>query len=78
MSSINIYWANRIERLGLGPRPLPADLMSADVLTERLDDALVRSADPRRARSLGPAIASHNGVADAIDVIELLSDRFIW
>jgi len=34
------YWAHRIERLGIGPRALPVDLMTADILTDRLDTAL--------------------------------------
>ena len=55
------YWAHRVERLGLGPRGLPVDLVTADVLTERLDTALN---DPRireRAATLGLAVAARNG-----------------
>ena len=66
------YWAHRIERLGLGPRALPADLITADILTARVDTALH---DPRiraRAAALGPVIAARNGVAPAVDHLERL------
>jgi UDP:flavonoid glycosyltransferase YjiC (YdhE family) len=66
------YWAHRIERLGLGPRALPADLITADILTARIDAALH---DPRiraRAAALGPVIAARNGVVAAVNHIEHL------
>src|SRR4029077_13922839 len=34
------YLAQRIDRLGLGPRALPVDLITADILTDRLDVAV--------------------------------------
>jgi len=66
------YWATRIERLGLGPRPLPVDLVTADVLAERLDRALNDPAIRGRARTFGPIVAPRNGVHAAVDVIEQL------
>jgi UDP:flavonoid glycosyltransferase YjiC (YdhE family) len=66
------YWASRVERLGLGPRPLPMDLVTADVLTERLDRALNDRQIRGRARACGPVIASRNGVPAAIDYLEEL------
>jgi vancomycin aglycone glucosyltransferase len=66
------YWASRIERLGLGPRPLPVDLVTADVLTERLDRALNDPEIRNRARAFGPVIASRNGVPAAIEYLEQL------
>jgi vancomycin aglycone glucosyltransferase len=66
------YWASRVERLGLGPRPLPVDLVTADVLTERLDRALNDRAIRGRARACGPVIASRNGVPAAVEYLEEL------
>jgi vancomycin aglycone glucosyltransferase len=66
------YWASRVERLGLGPRPLPVDLVTADVLTERLDRALNDRGIRGRARACGPVIASRNGVPAAVEYLEEL------
>jgi vancomycin aglycone glucosyltransferase len=63
------YWAHRIERLGLGPRALPVDLVNADVLTDRIQTALSEPiAD--RAAAFAPVIAARNGVADAVAYLE--------
>ena len=64
------YWAHRIDQLGLGPRALPVDLMTADILTDRLDTALNDAGIRKRAAALGPAIAARNGAPDAVDIIE--------
>ena len=70
------YWAAQVERLGLGPRPLPVDLVTADVLAERLDRALNDPAIRGRAAAFATVIGSRNGVDAAVDVIEqLVSDR---
>jgi vancomycin aglycone glucosyltransferase len=61
------YWAHRIERLGLGPRALPVELITADILTDRLDTALNDAGIRKRAARLGPAVAARNGANDAVD-----------
>jgi vancomycin aglycone glucosyltransferase len=66
------YWASRVEGLGLGPRPLPVDLVTADVLAERLDRALNDRGISGHAKALAPAVASRNGVPDAVDFLEQL------
>jgi vancomycin aglycone glucosyltransferase len=65
------YCGHRVARLGLGPTPLPVDLVTADILTDRIDQAL---AEPIRGRAaaFAPVIASRNGVNDAIDHLERL------
>jgi vancomycin aglycone glucosyltransferase len=69
------YWAARVERLGLGPRPLPLGLVTADVLTERLDRALNDPGIGGRAKAFAPVIASRNGVEAAIEFLEELGNR---
>lgn len=64
------YWAHRIERLGLGPRALPADLITADILTDRIDAALNDARIRARAAALGPVIAARNGVVTAVGHLE--------
>jgi len=66
------YWAYRIERLGLGPRGLPVSLITADILTDRLDVALNDPGTRKRAAALGPAIAARNGAHAAVDHLERL------
>jgi len=66
------YWAHRIEWLGLGPRALAVELITADILTDRLDAALNDAAIRARATTLGPVIAARNGVHAAVDVIAQL------
>jgi vancomycin aglycone glucosyltransferase len=67
------YWAHRVERLGLGPRGLPVDLVTADVLTERLDAALHDPRIRRRAAEAAPAIAARDGVDAAADHLERIA-----
>jgi UDP:flavonoid glycosyltransferase YjiC (YdhE family) len=66
------YWAHRVERLGLGPRSLPVELVTADVLTARIDLALNDARIRARAAALGPVIAARNGVVAAADHLERL------
>lgn len=66
------YWAHRIERLGLGPRALPVELVNADVLSARIDAALdLDTCD--RAAAFAPVIAGRDGVPDAIAILEEVS-----
>jgi UDP:flavonoid glycosyltransferase YjiC (YdhE family) len=67
------YWAHRVAALGLGPRGLPADLVTADLLAERLDAAVGDSAIRRRAAALAPAMRERNGAADAVSHLERLA-----
>jgi UDP:flavonoid glycosyltransferase YjiC (YdhE family) len=67
------YWAHRVEELGLGPRGLPVELVTADVLADRVSRAIN---DPRilgRTAALAPAIAGRNGVAAAVAHLEALA-----
>jgi vancomycin aglycone glucosyltransferase len=68
------YWAHRIEQLGLGPRALPVDLITADILTDRLDAALHDAGIRKHAALLGPTVAARNGADAAADLIERLRD----
>jgi vancomycin aglycone glucosyltransferase len=65
------YWAHRVERLGIGSRGLPVDLVNADVLTARIASALSERV-VNRAAAFGPVIAARNGIADAVVYLERL------
>jgi vancomycin aglycone glucosyltransferase len=69
------YWAHRVAQLGIGPRGLPVQLVTADVLADRLDEAL---SDPRfheRASEIGGAVRARNGAAAAVARLEHLVAR---
>jgi vancomycin aglycone glucosyltransferase len=66
------YWARRVEHLGLGPRGLPVDLVTADILSDRIATALEDWSIRERTRTLAPSIAGRNGVAAAVDHLERL------
>ena len=66
------YWAHRVAQIGIGPRGLPVQLVTADLLAERLDAAL---SDPRyrkRATAIGHAVRPRNGAAAAVERLEHL------
>jgi vancomycin aglycone glucosyltransferase len=67
------YWAHRVERLGLGPRSLPVDLVTADLLADRFATALGDARIRGRAAALAPAIAARNGVTAAVDHLEQIA-----
>jgi UDP:flavonoid glycosyltransferase YjiC (YdhE family) len=66
------YWAHRIAQLGLGPRAMPADLVTADILADRIDAAVSDPAIRVRAASLAPAIRARNGAPVAAEELERL------
>ena len=66
------YWAHRVAQLGLGPRGLPVQLVTADILAERLDDALSNPRYGRRAVEIGRAVRGRNGAPVAVDHLERL------
>jgi vancomycin aglycone glucosyltransferase len=66
------YWAHRVAALGLGPRAIPADLVTADILAERVEAALLDPAIASRARALAPAIRARNGAGAAVARLEQL------
>ena len=60
--------------MSLGPPGVPASIVTADVLAERIDRAVH---DPRilsRASALGPRIRGRNGVDHGVELLEALVD----
>lgn len=66
------YWGHRVEHLGLGPRALPVDLVTADMLSDRIDAALSTASIRERAAAAGRSIHPRNGVTAAVDHLEQL------
>jgi vancomycin aglycone glucosyltransferase len=67
------YWAHRVERLGVGARSLPVELVTADLLADRFNAAL---GDPRiveRAATLSRAVRARNGANAGVDHLERMA-----
>ncbi|MGW3725738.1 glycosyltransferase [Streptomyces sp. NPDC000851] len=67
------YWAERVYRLGAGPKPLPARHLSVPLLTERLRAVAGNNGYTGTARRLGRALNAEDGVAHACRALERLA-----
>jgi vancomycin aglycone glucosyltransferase len=59
------YWAHRVEVLGLGPRALPIERVTVDVLCDRISRAVNDPLIRERVNRLAPTVAARNGVTAA-------------
>jgi vancomycin aglycone glucosyltransferase len=66
------YWAHRVEALGLGPRALPVEQVTADMLSDRISRAVNDPSIRERVNRLAPAIAARNGVTTGVEHLEAL------
>lgn len=64
------FWADRLHRLGVAPRPLPLGRLNVGRLADALRAATTDTAMHRRAAELGRLIAAEDGAGAAADVIE--------
>jgi vancomycin aglycone glucosyltransferase len=64
------FWARRVAELGIGPPAIPVDLVTADVLAERVEAAVADPSIRSRAAALAPGIRARNGAADAVPHLE--------
>ena len=64
------FWAHRIAKLGLGPSGVPVDLVTAEILSDRIETAVADQTIARRAAAFAPAIRARNGAADAVAHLE--------
>jgi vancomycin aglycone glucosyltransferase len=69
------YWAHRVEALGLGPRALPINVATADLLSDRIKRAIDDPLMQERVTSLAPVVAARNGVTKAVSILEALEQR---
>jgi sterol 3beta-glucosyltransferase len=63
------FWGRRVHRLGAGPKPIPAQRLTARQLAEAIGVALGDEGMRMRARRLGERIATESGVARAVGII---------
>jgi vancomycin aglycone glucosyltransferase len=69
------YWAHRVETLGLGPRAIPVQRVTARALGHRVQSAVNDPAFLERALRLAPAIAARNGADAAVEHLEHIARR---
>lgn len=69
------YWAHRVEQLGLGPRAVAVDRITAELLADHIRAAIEQPRFKRAAQALAPRVASRNGVEDAVAHIESIQTR---
>ena len=70
------FWANKVVKLGLGPRLPDAKKLTAEKLAQAIDIALTDSAMRARAANFGEKIRAENGVTLAVGIIERYAQDF--
>jgi len=69
------FWAQRVHALGVGPKPIPQNQLTAERLAEAIHVAVSDPGLRARAADLGQCIRAEDGVARAVEVIQqYLSD----
>jgi sterol 3beta-glucosyltransferase len=63
------FWGRRVHDLGLGPRPIAAQHLSAERLAEALVEAVHDKDMHSRARTIGECLRGEDGVSRAVDLI---------
>jgi UDP:flavonoid glycosyltransferase YjiC (YdhE family) len=66
------YWAHRVHRLGLGPRPLLRPLLTARGLASRIRQSVRDPACLERCARLARSLQAADGVETAVDALERL------
>jgi sterol 3beta-glucosyltransferase len=63
------FWADRVVRLGAGPKPIPRKQLSVDRLARAIAAAVSDKDMQNRAAAIGVRIRAENGVAEAVGAI---------
>ena len=67
------YWARRIQKLGLGPAPLPRRRLDARQLAAALRSVVEDGGFRQRARAQAVPLQRRDGVRQAVDLMPLLA-----
>jgi UDP:flavonoid glycosyltransferase YjiC (YdhE family) len=67
------FWGQRVVALGVGPEPIPRQQLTAESLAAAIEEAVTNVAMRRRAADLGEQIRAEDGVARAVEAIQLMS-----
>lgn len=63
------FWADRLSRLGVGPKSIPQDKLTVNNLAEAIRVATTNEDMRRRAAAIGKCIQAEDGVACAVEVL---------
>lgn len=66
------FWGRRVEKLGVGSRPIPLRRLTSAGLAHSLERVVGDSAMTARAAALGEAIRSEDGVGQAVELIRTI------
>nr|MDQ5827553.1 glycosyltransferase [Chloroflexota bacterium] len=64
------FWGRRVFELGVGPKPIPQNKLTAEMLGRAIHRAVTHGGVRRRAEELGEMIRAERGVARAVKIIE--------
>ncbi|MCJ7734300.1 MAG: hypothetical protein MUP11_07105, partial [Anaerolineales bacterium] len=70
------YWGRQVERLGVGPKPIPRRKLTAGKLAAAIQTAVTDQGMRQRAALLGETIRSEDGVGYAVEVIRQTFERY--
>jgi sterol 3beta-glucosyltransferase len=64
------FWGQRVQKLGVGPAPIPRHKLTADRLAQAIHESVTDNAMHQRAAALGTKIQAEDGVANAVEIIQ--------
>ena len=66
------YWADRLHRLGVAPRPFALDRLDGSALADAIETTMIDQPMRARAEDLAAAMATEQGVEAAISALEAI------
>ena len=66
------FWGWRVHKLGAGPKPIPRKKLTSERLAQAIICAVQDQDIRARAEKLGKKIRAEDGVANAVDLINML------
>jgi UDP:flavonoid glycosyltransferase YjiC (YdhE family) len=69
-----LLWAQRVNEMGVGPKPIPRARLTAERLAEAITQAVTAPALRERAAALGEKIRAEDGVGNAVRIV----NQYLW
>jgi sterol 3beta-glucosyltransferase len=70
-----LFWGQRVAALGVGPAPIPRSQLTVARLAQAIQTAVTDRSMRQRAAELGAKIQAEDGVANAVAIVNAISDR---
>ncbi len=64
--SDNYFWSRKVEALGISPKPIPRDTLTAENLAAAINEALTNKSMNQKAVIVGQKITAENGIQQAV------------